>query len=343
MIDRRRLLQAVRYALALAALAWLVRAAAWDRVFDTAVALGAVALAGILLLSVLETLSRFATWHVLLNRLGSTPFSTAAGVTLAVSFVNHLSPSQAVGRSLAPAVLRQYTDFPWSSLVAVAGTHTALYALCYGAVALVGFGAFGPSLSWGLALLVGGAVGAYLLVGALLWLTGRHLDAATGAVVAVHARIPFGRVPFADRVAGRVAGSLPDFSADSAATFRRLTDDRAALGTFAVGWSIAMLVVPGVRTWVLLEAAGVSFQTPLLLPLALVTSYAVTLLPVTPGGIGVAEASATLVLASLGVPAGVSAGVILVDRFLGVYLPAMVGWYPAMRLDVPSALASNED
>ena len=104
----------------------------------------------------------------------------------------------------------------------------------------------------------------------------------------------------------------------------------------------AMIVVPGVRTWLLLNAAGVEFSPPVLLPVALVTAYAVTLLPLTPGGVGVAEASATLVLAALGIPASVAAPTILIDRFLGVYLPAFAGWVPAMRLDISSVLSDQE-
>ena len=84
----------------------------------------------------------------------------------------------------------------------------------------------------------------------------------------------------------------------------------------------------------LLEAAGEPFTPAVLLPLALVTAYAVTLVPITPGGVGVAEASGTVVLASLGVPPAVGAPTILIDRFLGVYVPALLGWVPTVRLDL---------
>lgn len=334
MIDRKRAVRAVRSGIGLVALAWLVRAASWERVFDTAGGLGVMAIGVILALSVVETLSRFATWHVLLNRLTPTPFSTAARVTLTVSFVNHLSPSQAVGRSLAPAVLRQYTDLAWSSLVAVAGAHTALYAICYGTAALVGLFFFGPALSVELLLLVGGSVAVYLLVGWLLWFTGRHFEATTSAALAIRDRLPFRRLRLPGSLAARVTDSLPAFGAASTETFRTVTSDRPTVGAFGLGWAVAMLVVPGTRTLLLLEAAGTGFDSPLLLPLVLVTAYAVTLLPVTPGGVGVAEASATFVLAALGIPAGVSASVVLIDRFLGVYFPALLGWIPAMRLDL---------
>jgi hypothetical protein len=58
-----------------------------------------------------------------------------------------------------------------------------------------------------------------------------------------------------------------------------------------------------------------------------------------PGGVGVAEASATLVLVSLGVGEGAAAAVILLDRVLGVYLPALLGWVPAARVDLGALFA----
>jgi uncharacterized membrane protein YbhN (UPF0104 family) len=38
---------------------------------------------------------------------------------------------------------------------------------------------------------------------------------------------------------------------------------------------------------------------------------------------------------ALGVPAAIAGPTILIDRLLGMYLPAVVGWYPTMRLDLP--------
>jgi uncharacterized protein (TIRG00374 family) len=79
---------------------------------------------------------------------------------------------------------------------------------------------------------------------------------------------------------------------------------------------------------------GVTVQPAILLPLYLVTAYSVTLLPLTPGGIGVTEATATAVFVSLDVPSAVIIPVIFLDRFLGVYLPALVGWYPSLDMDL---------
>ncbi|QSG05238.1 lysylphosphatidylglycerol synthase transmembrane domain-containing protein [Halapricum desulfuricans] len=344
MIDRRRVLWALRYGIGTVALAWLVVRADWAEVVTTLSGMAPSAVAIVLGASVIGTVAQFWTWHVLLNRIRSTPFRAAAGVLLSVRFINHLTPSQAVGKSLAPAVLRQYTGYPWGTVVAVATLHTALYAVLYGIVALAGLGVFASSLSVGLLVVIAASAGLYLVVGPLLFVAGTRLDGAAAVAAAIRERVPIQRLPYAEALLAKAVGALPDIGEETAETLTRLRRDPVAVGGYALGWAIALLVVPGVRVGVLLSAAGVTFApfslsvagvelAVLLLPIALVTAYAVTLLPITPGGIGVAEASATLVLAALGVPATIAGPTILIDRFLGVYLPALVGWYPTMQLD----------
>lgn len=341
--SRRWLLWLARYGLGAAALAWLVTRADWATVVARVLGMAPWAAAVVLGVSVLGTLAQFGTWHVLLNRLRPTRFRAAAGVMLTVRFINHLTPSQAVGKSLAPAVLRQYTGYRWGLVVAVATVHTALFAILYGVVAVAGIAVFAPRLSPGLLLVVAGSAGLYVVVGPALLFAGSRLDGAAPLADGVRRRVPIDRVPYAAAAFERALDALPDVGAETADTVRRLLSDPVALSGYGVGWAVALLVAPGVRVWLLLDAAGVQFTPALLLPVALVTAYAVTLLPVTPGGIGVAEASATLVLAALGVPAGVAAATILIDRFLGTYLPAVIGWYPAMRLDIPGDRQDRHD
>jgi len=83
------------------------------------------------------------------------------------------------------------------------------------------------------------------------------------------------------------------------------------------------------------------FSPAVLLPVVLVMAYSVTVLPLTPGGIGVAEASATAALVALGVRPELAAVVVVVDRTLGVYLPAVIGWVPVARIDVSDVLSDG--
>jgi uncharacterized protein (TIRG00374 family) len=102
------------------------------------------------------------------------------------------------------------------------------------------------------------------------------------------------------------------------------------------------MFVPGLRVWLLLTALGESFTPVVLLPFALVMAYSVTILPLTPGGIGVAEASATTVIVALGVRPEIAAVVIILDRVIGVYLPAATGWIPVARMDLSAVLPNSQ-
>lgn len=332
---RQRLLWLLRYGIGFVALGWLVWQADWAVILERLSGMAPEAVAVVLGASVLGTVAQFWNWHVLLNRLQPTPFRAAAGVMLTVRFVNHLTPSQAVGKSLAPAVLRQYTGYSWGTVAAVATLHTALFALLYGIVAFVGLGVFATELSVGLLAVIALSASLYLAVGPLLLVAGTRLGGAATLVEGLRRRTPIDRLPYAETVLLTAVDKLPDIGAETAETLARLRRDPIAIGGYVLGWSVALLVVPALRVWLLLSAAGVEFTPLYLLPLALVTAYAVTLLPITPGGIGVAEASATLVLAALGVPAAIAGPTILIDRFLGTYLPAVIGWYPTMRLGLP--------
>ena len=332
---RGRLLWLLRYGIGFVALGWLVWQADWGIILERLSGMAPAAVAVVLGASVLGTVAQFWNWHVLLNRLQPTPFRAAAGVMLTVRFVNHLTPSQAVGKSLAPAVLRQYTGYSWGTVVAVATLHTALFALLYGIVAFAGLAAFATELSVGLLLVIAASAGLYLVVGPLLLVAGARLGGAAMLADGLRRRTPIDRLPYAEVVLTTMVDALPDIGAETAETLSKLRRDPIAVGGYVLGWSVALLAMPALRVWLLLSAAGVEFTPLYLLPLALVTAYAVTLLPITPGGIGVAEASATLVLAALGVPAAIAGPTILIDRFLGTYLPAVIGWYPTMRLGLP--------
>ncbi|HET7323894.1 MAG TPA: flippase-like domain-containing protein, partial [Halococcus sp.] len=170
----------------------------------------------------------------------------------------------------------------------------------------------------------------YLAAGVVVLFAGIHLDAMDtliGRLTAVE-----GVPVFGTRLAELVE-KLPEFTAASATSFEELSRDSGVIVRYAVGWAGTMVCAPGLRVWLLLTALGVDFEPAILLPVYLLMAYSVTLLPLTPGGIGVTEATATAVFVALGVPSAVIVPVVFVDRFLGVYLPALVGWYPSLRMD----------
>ncbi|WP_436926635.1 lysylphosphatidylglycerol synthase transmembrane domain-containing protein [Halosimplex amylolyticum] len=335
---RARAVRAVQYLVGALALAWVVRQVEWERALSlladvsagTAVALVAVSAVGLVV--------SLYMWHVLLDSAAPTRFRDAVQTGLVVLFVNQLLPSRLSGRAVAPFVAHDRTGMPYAEAIAVSGVHTGLYAVLYGATALVGVAIGLGALPTALVLVLLLSTGLYLAAGTLVLLAGAHMRAlnrVTGAIDAVARRVPV--------VGGRLGGlteKIPEFTADSAAAFRALLSSPSAVAPYVAGYVVTVLVVPGVRIWLLFGSLGVSFEPLVALPLYLVAAYSVTLLPLTPGSIGVSEASATAVFVALGLPVEAVVPVVFLDRLLGSYLPALAGWYPSLRIDF-SDLAAN--
>ena len=335
---RAWLVKGTQYLLGITALAWVFGQVKWER---AAVLLGGMSLgtvAALVAVSVVGVLSSLWMWHVLLDSVQETRFRAAADTGLVVLFVNHLLPSRLSGRAVAPFVAHNRTGMPYSGAVAVSGVHTGLYALLYGLVALVGLALVMGRLSFGLVFVLALSIALYAAAGTLVLLAGVHLgtvERIAGGLETIARRAPV----VGDRLS-TLAEKLPAFSAASADTFRAMLRDPIAVFSYTAGFVMSLLVVPGLRVWLIFESLGIGFEPALLLPLYLVMAYSVTLLPLTPGGVGVTEATATAVFVALGVPEAVVVPAVFADRLLGAYLPALAGWYPSLRMDL-SGLVSE--
>jgi uncharacterized protein (TIRG00374 family) len=327
----------LKYGIGVLALGWMLRQVTLGQVVTLLRGIESATLLAVVAVTGVGLAARFYTWHVLCNRFRRTEFAAAASTDLIVNFVNQLLPSRLSGRAIAPFVVREESGMTYPGAVAVAGVHTGLYAVLYGAVSVVGFvlayRQFAPALA--LVLLLSTAL--YVGAGAVVLFAGTRLDAMS-TIVARLAAIE--RVPIVGGRLAELVEKLPAFAGTSAESFDELASDPGILVRYAAGWVGALVLAPGLRMWLLLTALGASFEPAVLLPVYLVMAYSVTLLPLTPGGIGVTEATATAVFVALGVPGSVIVPVVFLDRFLGVYLPALVGWYPSLRMDF-SALAAE--
>lgn len=336
---RAWLVKVVQYGLATVALGWVVSTGELHR---TAALLGNVtawAIGLILLVTGIEFGTRFSMWYVLLNGRHPTPFATAARIDVLIKFINHLIPSKASGHSLAPIVIHHFTDSDWTESVTIAGLNTGLYATLYGIVAVLGIVTIFPRLSTAVLIVVGLSAGLYLGIGVGILTVGRRLDVVTSPVAWVATRL--GALPLVGDIVRTLPDELPSFTERSSALFRELSNRPWILGVYSLSWAGTLMIAPGIRVWVLMTEFGEPFTPAILLPVVLVVAYSVTILPLTPGGIGIAEASAVVVFVSLGVPQWVALPVVLIDRFLGVYLPALLGWYPMTQVDL-SALGLTE-
>jgi uncharacterized protein (TIRG00374 family) len=325
-------LKLAQYLVGLAALGWVLMRVDWDTVSALLADVSAPVLVGIALASVAAQFLRFFSLNVLLNDVRPTRFRQAARIELVINFVNQLLPSRVSGRSVSPLVVRYHTGASWGDAVGVIGIYTGLYAILYGTVSLVGFALAFQRLRLGIGLIVLTSVGLYLVLGGIILRTGARLEAAGGAIARAESAIA--RVP---RVGGQLADltdRAPEITESSASRFSGVLANQPLLLLYSVTWLGALAITPGARIYLLFEAFGTSFEPVLLLPVYLLMAYSVTLLPLTPGGVGITEATATVVFVALGVPAAVAAPAVLIDRFLGAYLPALIGWYPAVQMDL---------
>lgn len=331
-------LKILKYGIALGAFAYVFQEIDHQRILTLLSSLDIVVLATIVVITILEFGSRFSSWYVLLNGKHKTRFLTVVYIDLVVKSINHIVPSKASGHSVAPLVIRHYTDTGWPEAVSIAGLNTALYAILYGTITLIGSVFFATRLSHGLFLVIVLSTAMYLTIGIVVLLAGRRLDSVS--VVFSRLQISIKRLPAVGEKAASLVSKLPSFTSESAALFRDLSANPAVVIPYALAWAGTLMIFSGLRVWLLFEELGSTFTPAWLLPLVLVMAYSVTILPLTPGGIGIAEASATLVFVSLGVSEEVAIAAILIDRSLGVYLPAFLGWFPLMNLNLTDMINS---
>lgn len=332
---------ALQWGVMLAAVWYVARSVSWRETLALLAGVEPWILLAVVGVTLLQFCAQFGQWWTLVNAVERTPLSDIVCLDLVVKFINHVIPSKVSGHSIAPLVVRHYTDLAWSDAVSVSGLKTGLYATLYGLFALAGLAVFFTRLTGGLTFVILLSTGLYVTIGVLVLLAGRRLELAGALFTWLE-----GAVTAVPRVGGRLAalvGKLPSFTEDSAARFRELSSRPGVVGPYVLAWAGTLVVFPGIRVALVLTGLGGSFEPLVLLPLVLVMAYSVTILPLTPGGVGVAEASATFVFVSLGVSEELAVAVVLVDRVFGVYLPALAGAVPMGDLDLSTLLSSEQE
>jgi hypothetical protein len=105
---------------------------------------------------------------------------------------------------------------------------------------------------------------------------------------------------------------------------------------------LTVVLLPGLRLGIILSNTEFQLEYYLLL-IAPVTMYSVTILPISVGGVGVAEASGTAVLSAFGVPPVIAASVVLIDRTVSTYFPLLLMYlYANYLLHFSSLTAENK-
>lgn len=337
--SRARIVDGLQLALGLGLLWWILRSVAWTDFVAAASMLSAGSIALVVVASLLGMLCQFLTWHAFASAVADYRPGRIAEAELVVRFLNSLLPSRISGRSAAPLVLRHYTGASLADAAAVTTLHTCAYAVLYGLVTILAVVPLAGRLPREILLLVTLAGGAYLAVGGFLLLAGFLPEPILG--IANRVGDAGSALPVLGDAVARLFDAVDRTVRTTTEQFRALATRDRSLVAFAIGWFGTPLLFPAVRFWILLSALGHQFEPVTALPLVLLAAYSVTVLPVTPAGVGVTEATAVAVFVALGVPNGVAVPAVLLDRVLGVYLPALAGWYPLATADVDWSLPDD--
>ena len=290
---------------------------------------------------------------------------TFIGIGVAVQIAAMLAQAE-LTRSVLPAPHRPgFGDMVRVELASTAVSHTvpggtaAGTALAYRLLTVGGV----PGADAGFAVSVRG-LGSALVLNALLWLalmvsiptTGFNPVYTTAAVLAVlligfFAAIVFllmRHLPRAERLLHRIVSVIPFLDEDRAPeVVRRLAERLRQLGrdrgvlVRVVGWSAAYWLGQAVALWVFLAAFG-HRADPISLMVAFGIANVVGVIPVTPRGLGVLEA--TLIPLLVGFGAGRSEATLgtLAWRLVGFWAPIPAGGIAYLSLRAVPAAAQAE-
>lgn len=270
--------------------------------------------AGALLIQGLVLGLQALSWQVLFSTRGSLSFPRALGGSLVVSFAGIFTPGRFSARLSAPWVFQRLgRTGSLGFSAAIVYVQTACYLTAYGLAAAVGVLLLVTGTSTPSAYLFTAPVALYLITGGgllygLRWLGKGRPQPPGGAVLR-------------EWLPSRWTGILRDH-ADHLA---RLSDERRKMTLAALLLLVTVSLLPGLRVYLLCRCLGLEPPAAPLMFL-LPAFYSVTILPVSFGGLGLAEGSAIGGFILLGAPPSLIFPVVLLDRALAVYLPALAGW-----------------
>lgn len=251
---------------------------------------------------------------------------TATAITMSTLGLTHVVPGgTAVGSSLGYRLLTnagvQGTDAGFALATQGIGSAVVLNMLLWvGLVVSVPLRGFNPL--YGTAAVLGALLLAAVGAAVLLLTKGEARLAATVSRVAD--RLPFLDGPLVADVLGRVADRLRSLAVAPGLLAR------------AAGWAALNWLLDAAALWVFLAAFG--YHTSLD---ALVVSYGIAnvlaALPITPGGLGLVEASLTASLVGFGATRGVALLGVVAYRLVNFWLPIPLGAvsYLSLRLGAP--------
>lgn len=250
-------------------------------------------------------------------------FGTTSRITLSTLAASHVVPGgSAVGASLGYRLLTNEgvsgPDTAFALATQGLGSAVDLNILLWlGLVASIPSHGFNPLyLSAALlgALLLGG-------VGVAVLMATRGEDRMVGVVCRVAGRVPFLDGPTLAESLRRVAARL-----------RTLLDDRPLMWR-STGWATANWLLDAGALWVFVRAFG-GHPGPAGIVVSFGLANVLAAIPLTPGGLGVVEATLTALLVGFGVPRGQAVIGVVTYRLANFWLPIPLGAAAYVSLSV---------
>jgi uncharacterized protein (TIRG00374 family) len=280
-------------------------------------------------------------WYVFVSYFDEPPIASLFRFKLVLRFINSVLPTRLSGPSIGPFLLEHFTDLQFSESTAVTGAQVGFYALCYGVWSAIGLSIIATQIEPGVFLLVLLATVAYLIIGMVILSGAWYLEIVPSLSIVKWGVDVIELIP---RYGSEIVTKFRELRSISGASaeFRSLATDRKTILVFVMVWVIFIALLSGSRMWVIIDSLGGSGSI-LFFSFYVITAYSVTILPLTPGGIGVTEATATFVFLSLGYAPEVIVPAIIIDRVLSVYLPALLGWYPSVSVSLSTVVGNSAD
>ncbi len=251
------------------------------------------------------------------------PFTTASRITLSTLGASHVVPGgTAAGASLGYRLLTSAgvsgPDTAFALATQGLGSAVVLNVLLWlGLVASIPGHGFSP-------LYVTAAIIGALLLGTVavaVVLATRGEDRAVALVCRIAGRLPFLDGP-----------ALGDALRHVAARLRMLVDDRPLLWR-ATGWAAGNWLLDAASLWVFVRAFG-GQPGPAALLVSFGLANVLAAIPITPGGLGVVEATLTALLVGFGVPRGQAVIGVVTYRLANFWLPIPLGAAAYLSLTV---------
>ncbi|SEV83911.1 lysylphosphatidylglycerol synthase transmembrane domain-containing protein [Natrinema salifodinae] len=211
--------------------------------------------------------------------------------------LNSFIPSKAGSLLTMPFLIDRNTDIEKKDGLNIQLTNLVLTAVTLGTTTLVGLLALVSILEYEIALVLFSSGMAYLAIPVLS--LGLHSTANVPIV-----DVPIDRLDYA-------------------------TFDRSLIAKCFLLTILTVVCIVGLRFAIVTSSVGVSFPVAYYFVIPVLV-YAVSVLPISVGGIGISELTGTNVLIALGVEPDVAAAIILLDRSISFYIPVVLAYIYTM-------------